>query len=238
MFGHKVLDFIEDIDRLTTADQIAGAMDRLIAGLGFRALFVGGHRGRPDFRFDDLLFATKCPAEFLSIYGGKNYFHDDPTVKRCRSSPHPFDFNSCDYGGGDGPRVPEIMSLLEDFGLSRGFIVPIHGAEGYEGAIGMVGTKVDLDDGSRSSLNLLSVYVYERLTEIIGGGVKRLPLTLREREVLAWAAQGKSAWEIGEILNIAKRTVDEHVKLAMRKLGAANRTQAVAIALRQRLFDL
>ena len=55
-------------------------------------------------------------------------------------------------------------------------------------------------------------------------------LTPREREVLTWAARGKSAWEIGEILHISKRTVDERVQTAVRKLGAANRTQAVAIA--------
>ena len=66
----------------------------------------------------------------------------------------------------------------------------------------------------------------------------RPALTLREREVLAWSAQGKSAWEIGEILNLAKRTVDEHAKTAMRKLSARTRTQAVAIAIRERLFDL
>jgi LuxR family quorum sensing-dependent transcriptional regulator len=63
-------------------------------------------------------------------------------------------------------------------------------------------------------------------------------LTVREREVLAWTAQGKSAWEIGEILAIAKRTVDEHAQTACRKLGAANRTQAVAIALREGIIDV
>ncbi len=61
-------------------------------------------------------------------------------------------------------------------------------------------------------------------------------LTPREREVLWWAAQGKSAWEIGEILHIAKRTVDEHTQKAIRKLGAVNRTQAVAIAFSERLL--
>jgi DNA-binding CsgD family transcriptional regulator len=61
-------------------------------------------------------------------------------------------------------------------------------------------------------------------------------LTLREREVLWWAAQGKSAWEIGEILRIAERTVNEHTQKAGRKLGAVNRTQAVAMALRERLI--
>jgi len=61
-------------------------------------------------------------------------------------------------------------------------------------------------------------------------------LSPREREVLWWAAEGKSASEIGEILHITKRTVDEHTHNAARKLGAANRTQAVAIALRERLI--
>jgi DNA-binding CsgD family transcriptional regulator len=63
------------------------------------------------------------------------------------------------------------------------------------------------------------------------------PLTEREREVLAWVAQGKSAWEIGKILNIAKRTVDEYAATAYRKLGAVNRAQAVAIAVRDRLIS-
>lgn len=61
-------------------------------------------------------------------------------------------------------------------------------------------------------------------------------LTLREREVLWWAAQGKSALDIASILRINKRTVDEHIQNAGRRLGAANRTQAVAIALRERLI--
>jgi DNA-binding CsgD family transcriptional regulator len=62
-------------------------------------------------------------------------------------------------------------------------------------------------------------------------------LTPREVEVLAWVARGKSAWEIGEILHISKRTVDEHVQAAVRKLGAANRPQAVAIALLHRMIE-
>jgi DNA-binding CsgD family transcriptional regulator len=65
---------------------------------------------------------------------------------------------------------------------------------------------------------------------------KHHSLTLREREVLWWAAQGKSALDIGAILDITKRTVDEHIQNAARRLGASNRTQAVAIALRERLI--
>ncbi|MGP0092297.1 MAG: LuxR C-terminal-related transcriptional regulator, partial [Xanthobacteraceae bacterium] len=56
-------------------------------------------------------------------------------------------------------------------------------------------------------------------------------LSPREREVLSWAAQGKTTQEISETLGITPRTVEEHVTAASRKLGAANRTHAVAIAL-------
>lgn len=67
---------------------------------------------------------------------------------------------------------------------------------------------------------------------------RRHALTSREVEVLSWVARGKSAWEIGEILNIAKRTVDEHAQTAARKLGAVNRTHAVALAVRDRVISI
>ena len=67
---------------------------------------------------------------------------------------------------------------------------------------------------------------------------RRTILTPRESEVLRWVANGKSAWEIGEILHITKRTVDEHVQTAVRKLNAANRTHAVALALRDGILKL
>jgi LuxR family quorum sensing-dependent transcriptional regulator len=63
-------------------------------------------------------------------------------------------------------------------------------------------------------------------------------LSPREIEVLMWAARGKSAAEISEILNIAKRTVDAHALSAVQKIGAVNRTHAVAIAVRDHLFEL
>ena len=67
---------------------------------------------------------------------------------------------------------------------------------------------------------------------------KKHSLTPREIEVLSWVAQGKSAWEVGEILRIAKRTVDEHVQTAVHKIGAVNRTHAVAIAVRDRIIAI
>ena len=62
-------------------------------------------------------------------------------------------------------------------------------------------------------------------------------VTNRQREVLTWVAAGKSAWEIGD-LNISARTVEEHAQQVLKRLGAVNRTQAVAIAIRDRLIAI
>jgi LuxR family quorum sensing-dependent transcriptional regulator len=47
-----------------------------------------------------------------------------------------------------------------------------------------------------------------------------------------------SAWKIGEVLNISKATVDDHAHRAVRKIGAANRTHAVALAVRDGIIEI
>jgi DNA-binding NarL/FixJ family response regulator len=55
-------------------------------------------------------------------------------------------------------------------------------------------------------------------------------LTQRQREVLEGVARGLTNREIAGRLIISERTVKAHVKELMRRLGASNRTQVVAIA--------
>jgi DNA-binding NarL/FixJ family response regulator len=62
-------------------------------------------------------------------------------------------------------------------------------------------------------------------------------LSLREIEVLELLAQGKSNKAIGQVLTISEETVKTHLKRLYEKLGAADRAQAVAIALRQQLIE-
>jgi len=60
---------------------------------------------------------------------------------------------------------------------------------------------------------------------LIGSG-----LTKREREVLLLLAEGRTNREIGEQLFITEKTAGVHVSNILGKLGAARRTEAVAIA--------
>lgn len=63
-------------------------------------------------------------------------------------------------------------------------------------------------------------------------------LTPRELEVLQLVAQGLQNKEIAAELVISERTVKFHVSSIMGKLGAGNRTEAVALAAQQGLIEL
>jgi DNA-binding NarL/FixJ family response regulator len=54
------------------------------------------------------------------------------------------------------------------------------------------------------------------------------PLTAREREVIELVSAGATNQEIGNALVISESTVKSHVKHILRKLGAANRAEAVS----------
>lgn len=57
-------------------------------------------------------------------------------------------------------------------------------------------------------------------------------LTNREKQVLGWSAQGKSAQDVGAILSISNRTVEWHLTNIRQKLSAENLVHAIALAIR------
>jgi DNA-binding NarL/FixJ family response regulator len=63
-------------------------------------------------------------------------------------------------------------------------------------------------------------------------------LTGRENEVLKDVAEGNRNRDIAERLFISEDTVKVHIKHIMEKLGASDRTQAVAIAVRPGIIQL
>ena len=50
-------------------------------------------------------------------------------------------------------------------------------------------------------------------------------LTDREIEILKWTAEGKSAWAVGQILNISEHNVKYHIKRILMKLAVGSSTK-------------
>ncbi len=64
-----------------------------------------------------------------------------------------------------------------------------------------------------------------------------IPLSYRERKVLEYAARGLDNPAIAQKLYISRHTVKAHLAAAFRKLSAINRTNAVYIALKNKIID-
>ena len=62
-------------------------------------------------------------------------------------------------------------------------------------------------------------------------------LTLRELQTLQYASYGHEDARIAEELGISKYTVKQYLSSAYEKLEVQNRTAAVALALRNGLFE-
>jgi DNA-binding CsgD family transcriptional regulator len=86
-----------------------------------------------------------------------------------------------------------------------------------------------------AALQLFAVHAQEAATRLVIPQLSdpSLPsLTPRELETLRWTMEGKTAWEVANVLGISERTAVLHANNAMHKLGCVNKHQAVLKALR------
>ena len=67
--------------------------------------------------------------------------------------------------------------------------------------------------------------------------LRLLSLSSREKEIMLWIKDGKSDWDISNILGISLHTVKFHMKNVFRKLNATRRSQAITVAIENNLLD-
>jgi two-component system, NarL family, response regulator len=128
----------------------------------------------------------------------------------------------------------KVLMLSAQTGDEAIFQALNRGAAGY---VSKAAPSSDLVDGIRQAMRgrvKPSPDVAERLAE----RALREPLSGREIEVLRRVAHGESNREIGAALGLAENTVKNHIKNIMLKLEAADRTEAVTVALRRGIIGL
>jgi DNA-binding NarL/FixJ family response regulator len=81
-------------------------------------------------------------------------------------------------------------------------------------------------------------YIPMEVSQQLNGFFPEVALTPREIEVLTLVARGLGNKEVGDTLGTASGTVKAHVQSILSKLGAKDRTNAVAIALRRGIIHL
>lgn len=232
----RIDDFIEASNQADTADQVFDLLQRAAADLGFDRIMYRALRNHPDVVLPCV--ARTYPDEWINYYVQKGYVDSDPARLRCLTSRIPFRWWDCV----DHPKsqAATIFHEAEDIGLHDGVVVPMHGPAGECVGIGFASTAGGTDAQAQlGRLQLLSVQFHTAYSTLTKPAAETVPhLTPREREILSWCAQGKTAWAIGQILNIAEHSVEWHLRNIFRKLNVDSRITAVVKALHHGLISL
>ena len=238
-YADEAFAFIEDLDRLATPDAVMDAMEKSLSRFGFENFIMTSLPG-PRERFEQAVLLRKWPDGWFEIYTTEDYVRVDPIIRHCRNTVQPFEWREAPIDEHAVPRAIEVMNRAVDYGMKQGFCLPVHGLNGYEACLSMSGTNLDLSSRTKPALHLMSMYAFERIRSHVNPAsvTPSRPLTSREREMLVWAAAGKSAADTGDILGITERTVTAHIVSACQKLQATNKTQAVARALQYRIISI
>jgi LuxR family transcriptional regulator, quorum-sensing system regulator BjaR1 len=220
---------IERIDTAAAPQGVFDAFEIILADVG--AEYFGANLfPDADEGLDDVCIGLRIPSDWHAHYAGDNLFQRDPAIRHARHTVLPFDWASAPYDPATEGDMKAVIDQARDFNMDKGLIIPIPSPRGNIGNVWIGGPDFDDRETHQPLLYVVALHVFIRLQQLVGRNRHpRVHLTDREREVLAWASEGKTAWEIGRILNISHRTVEWHFGQACKKLGATNRSQAVAM---------
>jgi DNA-binding CsgD family transcriptional regulator len=177
--------------------------------------------------------------EWVAHYRKNGYVSYDPTLTEPTKSILPTDWSKLDRTHSVTKRLFHDAELFAVG--NQGITVPIRGVNN-ERAFFSVTKNCDADTWrafKKEMMPLITVAAqvfHETVMKIHGIKYPKIDLTIRESEVLGWAAAGKSASDISVILNISVHTARTHLDTARHKLGALNITHAVRRAIQLNLI--
>ncbi len=199
--------------------------------LGFEYCAYGMQMPYP-FSSTKAIMLNNYPEAWRKRYDAAQYLNIDPTVRHALRSQEPLVWSDELFS-----QTPELWEEARAVGLRVGWAQSSLDKVGASGMLTVARSSEILtaselaaqEDRLRWLVSLAHVSLDRMCTERFRK--EQAPeLTQREREVLKWTADGKSALEVSDILDVSKNTIDFHIKNAVRKLQTANKTAAVVRA--------
>lgn len=238
----ETLDYINRVQKAPTVEQVCTELLSVTSKFGLNALLAGTvpDPNTPLAQQKRHVLLCGWPTGWLDRYVARNYVDHDPVVCHMKRSPSSFRWNEANARLGLDPNSREVIGDAGSFDLRDGYAFPLLTLDGTAVMVSLGGPGFESSQENLSVLSLVSTYAIGRAMQLYSTNElvdKRRPLTNREAECLRWAAVGKSEWEISKILGISEHTSEKHLLNAKAKLGAANRVQAVAEAIRLGYID-
>ena len=235
----QTIEFLKAMDRTASADDVREFLHASLQTFGVDYVFAGtipvpGATARQQ---QGHMLLSSYPVDWQKRYFSRGYLFQDGVVDAVNSSTDPV-FWSDLYARSTDSGTKRVFDEAAEFGIAAGFTVPLLTLEGGTGGFSFAGERLDIGAGDRGMLTLIANYAFGQLLLLRDQPARtHVNLAPRERETLQWAAEGKSDWEIGELMGISEHGADRNLRSARRKLGTSSRTHAVAQALRLGLIS-
>lgn len=230
---------LESLASCRSMEDLHAATQKLVRMIGYE-YFIYGVQVNTSITQPYRFIFSGYPHEWREHYVREGYLEKDPTVLGCIRDRRVVPLI---WGAESFSATPDAKRLYDqaiESGVGGGLSVYVQGGRG-EAAMLSVATPVQPKRarrdvmGTLGRVQLLGCYLHEAVQRVVLSKevreVTTAPLTPRERECLMWAAEGKTAWEIGNIIHVAERTVTFHLQNAAHKLGVTSRQHAVARAI-------
>ncbi len=230
------LNEYESLTTVKSADELRSELVKFVRRLEFNTV-TGMTVIDRDLANSDFFVVDNTPESYLPMSSDHTYGRRDPVMQHCKHSSLPVVWNRQFYierGEAD------MWDQMAGFGYKNGIALAVHLPKGRHFMLGADRDQALPSDAKEvrrivAELQLLAVYAQDvaiRLFVQEAQQAEHPALSAREIEALQWTMEGKTAWEVGQILNISEHTAVAHVNRAMRKLDCINKTQTVIKALR------
>lgn len=234
----QTLEFIRQINRARRPEDICTTLLHTVEEFGFKHVLAGTIPvpGASRRQQETNVLLHEWPQSWWDRYFSRGYLFVDPAIKRVLNGASPFLWSELQPLCRDDPAAARVMNEAGDFSLRQGFTVPLMTLGGDVAGFSFAGEHIEVPQAKRGMLQLVATFALGRALTI-----DELPSTVRlsarQAEVLRWSAEGKTEWEIGEILCVSEHAAHEALRQVRMKLEASNRVHAVAKAIRLGLID-
>ena len=228
--GVAALEYIECLKSLDDPDSIRARFEAALAQLGITHFALVEFSLNPE-QFKNRVIDERMPPGWKQRYFEQNYVEQDPIMAEVTANLEPFLWSEV-HAKSPAKEQRRIFDEASEFHLNEGICVPIYGPKGYVALMTLAGPALDTSPAARAAVHMMALYTHNRLVQLVRPEApRRRSLTRRETDCLRWAAEGKSDWEIGEILKISEHTAHWYIESAKEKIGVATRMQAVVGAI-------
>lgn len=210
-------------------------IERLRAAVPFDYIAITGldvdhYRFGEGFSID-----TDMPPAFIETYEAEQLQRIDPFAKAARAATTII----CEADVyAKTPPPPRLAYLQRTFGIHNRTIIPIMRSDTVYGAVWICrGRPFNRDE--LDFLGLVAEAIHTAMTKPLMDrfAAEQMKLSKGEIACLTYASLGQKSEEIAANTGYQVDTVNSYLKSAIKKIGAANRTQAIAEAIRRRIIS-